>query len=150
MVITFASSWVEQSFVYTGLFCLKSCWETWDSFVWDCNGRGSGKVYFSPQGLIRVMFFHVLSDDNVNLGVKCCQECDLRLLQQEDQFKMWNDKECVLLCQHLPNKGRRGSKHLSKHGEKWEMVEAWWLKSRVIPDGVNLGPPLIWLTHSKI
>ena len=24
MVITFASSWVEQSFVYTGLFCLKA------------------------------------------------------------------------------------------------------------------------------
>lgn len=72
----------------------------------------------SPQGLIRVTFYHV------NLGVKCCQECDLTHLQQEDQFKMWNDKECVLLCQHLPNKGRRGSQYLSKHGETWEMVEA--------------------------
>lgn len=123
MVITFASSWVEQSFVYTGLFCLKAVGKLGIHLSGIVMGEVQGRS-ISPQGLIRVMFFHVLSDDNVNLGVKCCQECDLRHLQQEDQFKMWNDKECVLLCQHLPNKGRRGSKHLSKHGEKWEMVEA--------------------------
>lgn len=46
-----------------------------------------GRLHFSPQGLIRVMLFHVISDDNVNLGVKCCQECDLSISCGEDQFK---------------------------------------------------------------
>lgn len=90
-----------------------------------------------PQGLIRITFYHV------NLGVKCCQECDPRHLQQEDQFKCGMTKNVSSFVNTFLIKVEEGAStfpSMERNGRWWKHDG---LKIRVSPDGIKLGPPLI-------